>query len=146
MLCWFVQPHKSSTEEPWFPTVPVFAYHLIYVFYAVIFISHQQSFSGEEVRSSTLDNYFTYHFQLKGILFIHDCLDCLTEKNLIVRKQTVPTQISAETSACFNFRTSIHTKGPLSPLPITFMLLLMPLPVSLLLLFPLLMMMAKLPR
>ena len=60
-------------------------------------------------------NITTFHLLKNGFPFIHDCIECQSNKHFNMKIQTAPTQSFSEHAPSFNYRISMETKGPINP-------------------------------
>ena len=77
---------------------------------------HEHSHTGIKITYNTFAQYYYIPFVEKWLsIFIHDGVECQRNKHFNMKIQTVPTQSFSEHAPCFNYRTSVDTKGPIIP-------------------------------
>ena len=87
------------------------------LFYAAFSKTHSHGHSGEKLSIKTFNQfYFIPHLPLWFSIFIHDCIDCQTNKHFPIKPQNIsPPLPFYESATHFNYRISMDTKGPISP-------------------------------
>ena len=78
--------------------------------------THSHGHSGEKLSSETLNQfYFIPHLPLWFSIFIHDCIECQTNKPFPINSQNISPPLPIyENATHFNYRISMDTKGPIS--------------------------------
>ena len=87
------------------------------LFYAAFSKTHSHGHSGEKLSIKTFNQfYFIPHLPLWFSIFIHDCIECQTNKHFPIKPQNIsPPLPFYENATHFNYRISMDTKGPISP-------------------------------
>ena len=83
------------------------------LFYAAFSKTHSHGHSGEKLSIKTFNQfYFIPHLPLWFSIFIHDCIDCQTNKHFPIKPQNVsPPLPFYEIATHFNYRISMDTNG-----------------------------------
>ena len=78
---------------------------------------HEHSHTGIKIDSNTFSQYIPYLDKWFSI-FIHNCIECQSNKHFNMKIHTAPTQSFSEHAPSFNYfnyRISMDTKGPINP-------------------------------
>ena len=87
------------------------------LFYAAFGKTLSHGHSGEKLSIKTFFQFnFIPHLPLWFSIFIHDCIECQTNKHFLIKPQNIsPPLRFYESATQFNYRISMDTKGPISP-------------------------------
>ena len=120
-LIQYYTPNSRVFEEIFIKTQPSINQTRICLplklFYAAFSKTHSHGHSGEKLSIKTFNQfYFFPHLPLWFSIFIHDCIDCQTNKHFPIKPQNIsPPLPYIENATHFNYRISMDTKGPISP-------------------------------
>ena len=120
-LIQYYTPNSRIFEEIFIETQPSINQTRICLpfklFYAAFTKTHSHGHSGEKLSIKTFNQfYFIPHLPLWFSIFIHDCIDCQTNKHFPIKPQNIsPPLPFYENATHFNYRISMDTKGPISP-------------------------------
>ena len=77
---------------------------------------HSDGHSGGKLPIKTFIHfYYTPHLPLWFSIFIHDCIECQTNKHFPLKHNIAPLLPFYGIATHFNYRFSMDTKGPISP-------------------------------
>ena len=120
-LIQYYTPNSRVFEEIFIKTQPSINQTRICLpfklFYAAFSKTHSHGHSGEKLSIKTFNQfYFIPHLPLWFSIFIHDCIECQTNKHFPIKPQNIsPPLPFYENATHFNYRISMDTKGPISP-------------------------------
>ena len=120
-LIQYYTPNSRVFEEIFIKTQPSINQTRICLpfklFYAAFSKTHSHGHSGEKLSIKTFNQfYFIPHLPLWFSIFIHDCIECQTNKHFPIKPQNnSPPLPFYENATHFNYRISMDTKGPISP-------------------------------
>ena len=120
-LIQYYTPNSRIFEEIFIKTQPSINQTRICLpfklFYAAFSKTHSHGHSAEKLSIKTFTQfYFIPHLPLWFSIFIHDCIDCQTNKHFPIKPQNIsPPLPFYESATHFNYRISMDTKGPISP-------------------------------
>ena len=120
-LIQYYTPNSRVFEEIFIKTQPSINQTRICLpfklFYAAFSKTHSHGHSGEKLSIKTFNQfYFIPHLPLWFSIFIHDCIECQTNKHFPIKPQNIsPPLTFYENATHFNYRISMDTKGPISP-------------------------------
>ena len=88
---------------------------LFILFYVAFMKTHSHGHSGEKLSIETFNQfYYKPHLPLWFPIFIHDCLECQTNKHFPLKHNIAPHLPFYENATHFNCRIPMDTKGPIS--------------------------------
>ena len=120
-LIQYYTPNSRVFEEIFIKTQPSINQTRICLpfklFYAAFSKTHSHGHSGGKLSIKTFNQFsFIPHLPLWFSIFIHDCIECQTNKHFPIKPQNIsPPLHFFENATHFNYRISMDTKGPISP-------------------------------